>query len=155
MDDARETTIEALAAMYEELGTGRPEADRRQYPRVRAGNGLVATVGPMGGEGVRLEAAVWDLSRTGMAVVTKERVRAGDRVVVEFSLGGRPVRATCRVANCRRAGKGFVVGLEFERVERPAGGDLPGEMLDAGEVMLGAEAGHVKDVQERLRVAMG
>lgn len=139
--------------MYEELGTGRPATDRRQHPRVRAGGGLVATVERAGGE--RLETAVWDLSRTGMAVVSKARVRAGEQVVVEFSLGGRPVRATCRVANCRKGAKGFVAGLEFERVERPAGGELPGEMLDAGEVMMGAEAGHVKDVEERLRVAMG
>lgn len=152
---ARETTMKALAAMYEELGTGQPETDRRQYPRVRAGRGLMATTGPVDGAGPRVEAAVRDLSRSGMAVVSAARMRAGDRVVVEFTLGGRPVRATCRVANCRKGPHGFVVGMEFERVERPAGGELSGELLDAAEVMLGAEIGHVKAVEERLRVAMG
>ena len=41
-------------------------------------------------------------------------------------------------------GGGYVVGMEFERVERPAGGELSGDLLDAAEVMAGAEAGHVK-----------
>lgn len=144
-------SLEALAALYEQLGTGRPETDRRKHPRVRTAGHLMASIVRVDGS---VEAKVWDLSRSGMAVVSGQRMKPGERVVAEFSLAGRPVRATCRVANCRRDEKVYVIGLEFERVERPASGELPGVMLDAGEVMLGAEANHVKGVTERLREAM-
>jgi hypothetical protein len=153
-------SVDNLTALYEQLGTVRPREDRRRHPRVRAADGLVAAVSPAGG-GVAAAAAtamaVRDLSRSGMAVASADPVGDGERVVAEFSLAGRPVRATCRVVNCRQleGGAGYVVGMEFERVERPAeNGDLSGDLLDAAEVMSGAEAGHVNDVARRLRALM-
>lgn len=58
---------------------------------------------------------VYDMSRTGIAVVDAEPLSAGApfRVLFPRDGGRRPIEVACVARHCRRQGDGYIIGAEF------------------------------------------
>jgi c-di-GMP-binding flagellar brake protein YcgR len=128
--------LDQLAALYDQLEAGGMSADRRRHPRTPVHGHLPATV--QRPDKQPEAASVKDLSRSGVAIYFPCALTVGDQVVLRFHLAAKPIRANCRVSNCRHdqtTGR-YVVGLEFVEVSRPASpitAPAPAEDLAASE----------------------
>lgn len=60
------------------------------------------------------QVGVYDLSRTGIALVNPEPIPAGSKFNLLFPRGGTlPIEVLCTVRHCRREGGAHIVGAEF------------------------------------------
>ena len=155
------TEFNDLNALYEQLDAQTsPAAERRQHPRTFAKGHVPASVEVPGSAPVIV--SIRDLSRSGVGIFSPHAIKLQAQVVVSFRLGARPVRATCKVVNCREHEGRFVVGMAFVEVKRPPADAPPsgsvvakaaapqGEMESTTEAARGADLGRVDDVVRRL-----
>ena len=58
---------------------------------------------------------VYDMSRTGIALVDAEPLATGTQFKIHFARGPqrRPIEVLCVVRHCRRHGQAFIIGAEF------------------------------------------
>jgi hypothetical protein len=149
--------INYLMDLYQRLEAETRPQERRRHPRSAVKGRVPATLEVAGT--APLAVGVRDLSRSGIGLLSPRPIKVGERVVVGFELENHPVRATCRVANCREGEKGrYIVGLAFIEIQRPqrpapplGSGEMPeGQMLSAKEAMEGVDARAVNEVAQRL-----
>lgn len=158
MSMPRQTELDDLMALYEQLSAvPEPSEERRRHRRTAARGHIPATLEV--GAVMPIAVAVRDMSRSGIGVFVPNPIKVGARVTVSFRLGSGAVRATCRVANCREEEGRYVVGMAFVEVSRPgpeaqaprADGGLQGTVTSAMDAVRGADAGHVEDVVRQLK----
>jgi len=74
----------------------------------------IAPIGAPAQAGQSHRVGVYDLSRTGVAIIDVEPITPGAR----FNLlvpreGRRPIEVLCSVRHCRAQGDGYVIGAQF------------------------------------------
>src|SRR4051812_34930651 len=105
------TEISDLNALYDQLDAEvEPSKERRVHPRTSAKGQVPATRDLPGTPPIN--AAIRDLSRSGIGVYAPHAIMLGAQPVVSFYLGDRPVRTTCKIVNCRQTEGGrFIIGM--------------------------------------------
>jgi hypothetical protein len=67
-----------------------------------------------GGRGTQRRVGVYDLSRSGIAVVDAEPIEAGSQFNVRIArASGLPIEVLCTARHSRRQGEAYITGAEF------------------------------------------
>ena len=69
---------------------------------------------PGGGQAAQRRVGVYDLSRSGIAVVDAEPIEAGSQFNIQIAReSGMPVEVLCTARHSRRQGEAYITGAEF------------------------------------------
>ena len=112
--DGVELTEEKLQRMIDALHATADPMDRRTALRLPV-EGFV-TIAPIGGTDPSAArcVGVYDLSRTGVAVIDVEPMPAGSQFNMLIPRADRrPIEVMCVVRHARPQGEGFIVGAQF------------------------------------------
>jgi hypothetical protein len=108
-----EISEEQLSAMIAALHDADDPAGRRSALRVPVeGFAFLARGGEKSGAAQRI--GIYDMSRTGVAVVDAEAMAPGEKFNILFPRPDRrPIEVLCTARHCRAHGDGFTIGAEF------------------------------------------
>jgi hypothetical protein len=112
--DGVELTEERLTKMIEALHATAAEGDRRTALRLPVeGYVDIALVTP-GAAPQSRRVAVYDLSRTGVAIIDLEPMELGRQFHMLIPRENRrPIEVLCLARHCRPQGDGYIVGAQF------------------------------------------
>ena len=112
--DAVALSEKRLREMVEAL-QGSDPCGRRSALRVPvAGYVTIVLMTSAGQKAPPRRVGVYDLSRSGIAVVDREAMPAGSQFDVQFTReAGLPIEVLCTARHSRRQGDAFIIGAEF------------------------------------------
>ena len=107
-----EKKLRELSAILEGPDAGGPSGGRRAALRVPV-EGYV-TIKPLGHGAPSIRVGVFDLSRTGIALVAPEPIPPGGKFNVLFTRDeGPPIEILCTARHSRQQGDAYITGAEF------------------------------------------
>jgi len=112
------TGVELSEKMLQELSAalhGPDPMGRRSALRVPVeGFVTIVPLAPGGGRAAQRRVGVYDLSRSGIAVVDAEPIPSGSQFNVQIARdSGLPIEVLCTARHSRRQGEAYITGAEF------------------------------------------
>ena len=112
--EAVELSEKKLRAMVEALQGADPFGRRGALRVPVAGYVTIVPLTAGGKKAQPRRVGVYDLSRSGIAVVDEEPMPAGSRFDVQFAReAGLPIEVLCTARHSRRQGEAYIIGAEF------------------------------------------
>lgn len=109
-----ELTEEKLGAMIDALHATADPMDRRTALRLPVEGYVDIALTTPGEEPVARRVPVYDLSRTGVAIIDLDPIDAGRQFNMLIPRENRrPIETLCVVRHCRPQGEGYIVGAQF------------------------------------------
>ena len=108
-------TEEKLAKMIDALHATAEQSDRRTALRLPVEGWVEIQLVTPGADPESRRVPVYDLSRTGVAIIDLDPMEVGRQfnLMIPRGEGRRPIEVLCVARHCRSQGEGYIIGAQF------------------------------------------